>query len=138
MAVAATLQKQGNGRPAIQIDPSSGLATLYFTLAFTGNYPGAPGDTLDLTKMVLPPGFTLPLGKVIQGWAQSANPAGASGFLYLINAAGGFPAALNALTVEVQASGGSGNPHGDISTTAYPAGVTGDTVQGCVVCQIGS
>jgi hypothetical protein len=100
--------------------------SIYGTIVLSGNYPGAPGDIWDLTQMTLPPGWTLPVaGKVIQGYAQSANPAGASGFLYVI-----IPGStLKNCKVEVQASGGSGNPHGDIATAAYPAGVLGDTIQ---------
>jgi hypothetical protein len=96
------------------------------TIALTGNYPGAPGEVFDITKLALPPGWTLPaVGALVCGWAWSINPAGSSGFSYTV-----IPGSLQTNgRLDVQQGGGAATPNGEIPTAAYPAGVLGDTIQ---------
>jgi hypothetical protein len=123
-AVAGTVSSLNSGGPAIQAEQK--FLHVIGTAVLTGNYPGAPGDTWDLTQLILPPGWTLPaLGTLIIGWAASIKAAGPSGFSYTV-----IPGAtLQTTKLDVQQGGGAASPNGEIPTAAYPAAVLGDTVQ---------
>lgn len=125
-AVASQVSLLANvGMPAIQAEQK--FLHIIGTLALSGNYPGAPGDTLDLTLMVLPPGWVLPIqGTVIAAWAQSIKPTGVSGFSYTIFTPPGN--SIRNSIVAVQQGAGASAPNADIPTSAYPAGVSGDTI----------
>ena len=112
------------GGPAIQAEQK--FLHMIGTMTLSGNYPGAPGDTFDITLATLPAGWTLPaIGNLIIGWAGSVKAAGPSGFSYTI-----LPGTtLRNATVDVQQGGGANQPNGEIPTSAYPVGVTGDLVQ---------
>ena len=112
------------GGPAIQAEQK--FMHIIGTMTFSGNYPGAPGDTFDITLATLPAGWTLPaIGNLIIGWAGSIKATGASGFSYTIIPG----ASLRLATVDVQQNAGAGNPSAEISTAAYPPNVLSDTVQ---------
>src|SRR5579859_632489 len=57
-AVTGTVSSLNTGGPAIQAEQK--FLHVIGTLVLTGNYPGAPGDTWDLTQLGLPAGWTLP------------------------------------------------------------------------------
>ena|SRR5579872_877985 len=129
MALAIALQTNSNGQPCFEIGERS--ATLYVTLTASGSYTTG-GDSLDFTKITFPGGISFPIQSVPhQGWVQSQPAAGgsASGYLYAyLNGA-----AITGCKLQVFNSGGSGNPHVELSAGAYPGGVTGDTIVGAFV-----
>lgn len=114
----------GGGGPTIQAEQK--FLHIIGTFVLTGSYPGAPGDTFDVTLATLPPGYTInSLGPIIMGWAQSIKAAGASGFSYTI-----IPGTtIRNGTLDVQQNGAGNGPNAEISTSAYPSGVLTDTVQ---------
>jgi hypothetical protein len=124
-ALASSVSPLPNaGGVAIQAEQK--FLNIIGTIALTGNYPGAPGEIFDITKLTLPPGWTLPaVGAIVCGWAWSINPLGSSGFSYTI-----IPGSTQQNgKLDVQQGGGASSPNGEISTAAYPAGVLSDTIQ---------
>lgn len=114
------------GASGVAIQAEQKFLNIIGTIKLTGNYPGAPGEVFDITQLILPPGWTLPaIGAIICGWAWSINPLGASGFSYTV-----IPGSTQQNGhLDVQQNGGAASPNGEIPTSAYPAGVSGDTIQ---------
>lgn len=124
-ALASTVSNlPGGGGPAVQAEQK--FLHVIGTFALTGNYPGAPGDTFDVSLATLPPGYVFPtLGPIIMGWAQSIKTTGPSGFAYTIVPG----TTIRNGTLDVQQNGAGNGPNTEISSSAYPAGVLADTVQ---------
>lgn len=121
-ATAAVFQPTGT--PFDGVDNTQKIQRVYFEVTAAGNYAGAPGDTLDFTKLgdLVKSDF----GPVFVAM-KSQNPAGSSGYDYEYipdanrTLAGGKFQVLQ---------GANGAPNADIGAGAYPAGVTGDTIIG--------
>jgi hypothetical protein len=99
--------------PSQNVDASGrNLVYAIGTLTFTGSY-ATNGDTLDLTTVA----EKLSSSQVVQIVADSLNGNG----MYYVAVVG---SALNNHKLKVFSAGGT-----ELSAAAYPAGVTGDTVQ---------
>lgn len=105
-------------------DATQKMQRVYFQVTATGNYPGTPGDTLDLTPLGAISGYPPLLVDI-----SSQNPAGASGYQYEYNPGATTPTQANG-KFQVLASGASGAPNADIGAVAYPAGVLNDVIVG--------
>jgi len=84
------------------------------TLTFSGSYTTLTGDTLDFTQVA----DKLSSDTIVQAFAESQ--AGNGGYFYVAQQGSG----MNNWKLRCYAVNGT-----EVSTGAYPVGITGDTVQ---------
>ena len=118
MALSSALISNGNGGLAVEVRPH--IVEMFFKITASGNY-ATGGDTLDLTAVTGAPGVTLPPTSQLPLLVEVKGQAG-----YDYEYAAGTSQANGKLLVRQCA--GSGNPQAELSSGAYPAGVTGDTI----------
>lgn len=114
------------------ISPSSDGRTfrIFFSFKLTGNYATA-GDTLDLTQLfstsAAPPGFTAPAALPEKVQLRSVQTPGPTN-LFVYSFAPGTTLANG--KVQVFTGAAAQTALTELSAGAYPAGVTGDLIEG--------
>ena len=109
------------------VDTTKSIERIYVQVTPTNavNYPGAPGDTLDLTVL----GDLIKSGQLpVFAELQSIKSTGATGYEYRY-----IPGTTLANgTFQVLQCAAAGNPMADIGAGAYPAAVLADTIVGYI------
>lgn len=108
--------------PFLSEDNTQRIHRIYFQVIASGTYAGVPGDPMDFTTLG---DFTHSQYPPILVQMLSANPLGASGYVY------SYTSGTTSANGKFQALKGNGtNQMQDIGAGAYPAGVSGDTIIG--------
>lgn len=128
MPISIQAKDGSGGAPSTRDFDASGNNYVYSVhrLVFSGNYPGTPGDTLDLTPLAaIAPSGLAPLTGFVEGNGDSSSLGGGGGY-YTVSLFNGNPPAANALTANKVRAWNSGGT--EISTAAYPSSVLRDSV----------
>lgn len=119
MALAAAILASGDGGVAIEARPHT--VELFFQITASGNY-ATGGDTLDIEAITGAPGLAMPPNT--RQLPMQVTVTGAAGYIYqFVQGTDNANAKLKVLQ-----SAGSAAPLAEIAASAYPAGVTGDTI----------
>jgi hypothetical protein len=97
---------------------------VYFTLTFTGSYPGTPGETANFSTFTQTVGYDNPVSSQLPKIVVITGIAGYS-YSYIAGTTN-----QNGTVAVFQGGASASNPQAQIGTTTYPSGVTGDTVSG--------